>query len=201
MAGICSLIERDLKKVVAMSTLRQLGMIMYILSLGVWIMSFVHMVVHAFFKSMLFLSTGSLMRQITGSQDSRFYGGSLINFVSFLFFVVRCSCLSGFPFFLGFYSKDLIISSCSLKEGFFFYFIFLFGCMITVMYRIRLIFVSYLQMFKYSVYGISTEYRNFFFTCNFSFFEVSVFRGCVILIFFVWNIIFFCLILIFLWEF
>ena len=189
-AGICSLVERDLKKVVAMSTLRQLGIIMYILSLGVWVISFVHIIVHAFFKSMLFLSTGSLMRQVTGSQDSRVYGGFMMNFVSFIFFVVRCFCLSGFPFFLGFYSKDLIISSCSLREGLFFYFMFLVGCAITVMYRIRLIFVSYFQIFKYSVYRSSVEVLNFFLPVSFLFLK-CLFLGGGLYWFFLFETVFF----------
>jgi len=102
LAGICAVIESDFKKIVAISTLRQLGMIMFILSVGAWMLSFLHIIIHAFFKSILFLRTGSLMGQISGTQDSRFYGRSLKNYGSFLYFVVRSLCLCGFPFFFRF---------------------------------------------------------------------------------------------------
>ena len=140
LAGVCAVLERDFKKIVAMSTLSQLGIIIFILSVGgMNFYLFLHIIIHAFFKSMLFLRTGSLIGQITGTQDSRFYGSTLRNYGSFLFFIVRSLCLSGFPFFLGFYSKDFIISSSSFGEGFMFYIVFLVGCIFTVMYRTRLI--------------------------------------------------------------
>jgi len=97
------------------------------------------MMVHAFFKSMLFLRTGSIMGQKIGSQDSRLYGGGGYFFTSFLFFLCSCLCLAGFPFLLGFYSKDFIISSSSFLEGLVIYYLFLGGCLFTVIYSFRLI--------------------------------------------------------------
>jgi len=126
LAGVCAVLEKDFKKIVAISTLSQLGIIMFILSVGGWILSFLHIIIHAFFKRMLFLRTGSLIRQIVGGQDSRFYGRSILNYGSFIYFRVRRLCLAGFPFFLGFYSKDFIISSSSVIEGFIFFFLFFF---------------------------------------------------------------------------
>lgn len=120
-------------------------------------LSFLHIIIHAFFKSILFLRTGSLMGQISGTQDSRFYGRSLKNYGSFLYFVVRSLCLCGFPFFLGFYSKDFIISRRSLFRGSFIYFIFLLGCFFTVMYRIRLVYKSFKVIPKYNSFGYSVE--------------------------------------------
>jgi len=110
LAGFCACLEKDFKKVIAMSTLRQLGIILFILSVGSWLLSFLHIVIHAFFKSTLFLSSGILISQNRGGQDSRFYGGFFVDGGSFSYFFVRCLSLAGFPFVIGFYSKDLIIS-------------------------------------------------------------------------------------------
>src|ERR1700759_3084098 len=109
LAGFGACLEKDFKKIVAMSTLRQLGLMLFTLSVGVWVLAFLHMIIHAFFKSILFLRTGSLMRVLGGGQDSRFFGGSGFSFFSFLYFLVRGLCLIGFPFYIGFYSKDYII--------------------------------------------------------------------------------------------
>jgi len=75
LAGMCACMEKDFKKIIAMSTLSQLGIMVYILSLGLWSLSFLHIIIHAFFKSILFLSSGSLISHNGGGQDSRFYGG------------------------------------------------------------------------------------------------------------------------------
>jgi len=124
LGGMCAWLEMDFKKIVAMSTLRQLGIMMFILSAGSWILSFIHIIIHAFFKRMLFLSTGSLIGQMGGSQDSRFYGRDIFNYISYIYFLVSCFCLSGFPFLIGFYSKDAIISNSSFYNGTFFLFSF-----------------------------------------------------------------------------
>ena len=142
-AGACANLEKDFKKVVALSTLRQLGMMLFILSVGVWVLAFLHMIIHAFFKRMLFLGTGSLISHIGGGQDSRFYGGAFFSFSSGLFFLTSCICLAGFPFCIGFYSKDLIILGGSVGLGALFYFTFLGGCGFTVLYRIRLFTLGY----------------------------------------------------------
>ncbi len=63
LAGLCACLEKDFKKVIAMSTLSQLGMILFVLFIGSWLLSFLHIVVHAFFKRTLFLSRGILISQ------------------------------------------------------------------------------------------------------------------------------------------
>jgi NADH-ubiquinone oxidoreductase chain 5 len=171
LAGLCALVETDLKKVVAISTLSQLGIIIFILSRGAWVLSFLHIIIHAFFKSILFLRTGSLMGQMGGLQDSRFYGSSSFSFGSFIFFLVSCFCLGGFPFFLGFYSKDFIISSFSFMEGSFFYIVFLFGCFLTVSYRFRLVLRAYFYFYKYESYFFFFERFEFFLFVFFLFFK------------------------------
>lgn len=167
--GVRALFEEDLKKVVAMSTLSQLGMMMYVLSVGVWVLSFMHMVIHAFFKSMLFLRTGVLMRNYRGGQDSRFFGGDLFSFLSFLFFFVRILCLVGFPFFIGFYSKDFIILGRSLSMGIFFYLFFVVGCFLRVCYGFRLLKISFGGSAVYGGLGFFRESWRFCLPVSFLF--------------------------------
>lgn len=204
-AGAVASLEKDFKKIVAMSTLSQLGIIIFILSVGGWFLSFIHMVIHAFFKRMLFLRTGSLMGQSMGFQDSRFYGSYRFSYFSFLFFLVRRICLSGFPFFVGFYSKDFIISFFSLLGGLMVFYFFVLGCIFTVLYRFRLIYEGYLFMIKYTNFVSYRENTKFFlpvlalflkcwllggifywlFLCKFSFyfFVFDLFMGIFLMIF------------------
>src|SRR5260221_328494 len=106
MAGLMAYFEKDLKKLVAMSTLSQLGIIMFICSLGEFSICYFHIVSHALFKSLLFLSCGGLIILIGGDQDIRFIGGfSFLLKMSFLFVIVSSFNLIGFPFLSGFFSK------------------------------------------------------------------------------------------------
>ena len=139
LGGITACFEKDFKKVIAISTLSQLGMMLFVLSIGIWVLSYLHMLIHAFFKSILFLRAGSLISHNFGGQDSRFYGGYFFGGVGYVYFLIRCLSLSGFPFVIGFYSKDTIISSLSLGRGFVFLCCFFFGCFLTVCYRVRLV--------------------------------------------------------------
>jgi NADH-ubiquinone oxidoreductase chain 5 len=170
LAGLFAITEIDFKKVVAMSTLRQLGMMLFILSVGGTLLSFLHIIIHAFFKRILFLRTGSIMMQISGRQDSRLYG-RVSSFTSFMYFSVSCFCLAGFPFFIGFYSKELIISSISLNTGIFIYYVFVSSCLFTIMYSLRIFFIGYSMNFKYSSYYFMAESIFFTFTVFFIFFN------------------------------
>jgi len=175
LAGLVGNVESDFKKVVAISTLRQLGIIIFVLSFGIIILCFIHIIIHAFFKSILFLRTGSIMMQISGSQDSRIYGRFFFSYSSLIYFFVRCFCLGGFPFFVGFYSKDLIITSVSLGIGVFIYYIFIIGCILTLFYRLRIFLRVYFNLFK------NINYNSF---CESLYFRLSVFLnfiGCWIL--------------------
>lgn len=177
LAGGCANFEKDFKKVVAMSTLRQLGLILFVICVGSWILSFIHIVIHAFFKSMLFLATGSLIGQVAGGQDSRFYGSTIISYYSFVYFLVSCFCLRGFPFFIGFYSKDFIIVKTSFIRGFSLYYLFLVGCIFTVMYRIRLVVFRFTSLFKCFNYVSFLESFFFFVPVRFLFFKCWLVRG------------------------
>lgn len=191
-AGVCANIERDFKKVVAISTLSQLGMMLFILSVGVWVLSFLHMVIHAFFKRMLFLRTGSLMSHLGGNQDSRFYGRGAVSWSSFLFFFSSCVCLAGFPFYIGFYSKDFIILRSSFFLGIFFYFLFLIGCLFTIFYSFRLILMGYCSWYKGYSFSFYEERRNFLFPVTFLFFKSWLLGGVFYWCFLRGRNVFFC---------
>ncbi len=142
-AGLGACLENDIKKVVAMSTLRQLSFIILCISLEKWKLSFMHISFHAFFKSMLFLSTGFMMLSFTGTQDSRFFSGNLFYRACSIYMLISCMCLSGIPFLLGFYSKDTILVRAPREMGTFMVIILWLRCVLTISYRVK--------FFKFSV--------------------------------------------------
>jgi len=140
--GFTANLELDFKKVIAISTLSQLGFIIFTLSLGYWSLAFFHVLFHAFFKSSLFLSTGSLIHEIYRIQDSRLYGGSQSSFLAKLYFISCCFSLMGFPFTLGFYSKDRILRRLSNNHPNLTVWVFTLACGLTVAYCLRIIYIS-----------------------------------------------------------
>jgi len=184
LSGICANFEKDFKKIVAMSTLRQLGFMLFVISIGCWVFSFIHIIIHAFFKSILFLRTGSLIRSLGGNQDSRFYGNISFSYYSFLYFIVRCFCLIGFPFFIGFYSKDFIINRINFYSGFLTFYTFLVACLFTIIYRLRLIVIGYFFMRKFFSYFLFSENWFFFIPVTFFVFKVLGYRRFFLLIIF-----------------
>nr|YP_010287128.1 NADH dehydrogenase subunit 5 [Ixodes granulatus]UKT61194.1 NADH dehydrogenase subunit 5 [Ixodes granulatus] len=110
MAGVGANLEMDFKKIIAFSTLSQLGMIMLILSIGKVELAFFHLLMHALFKSMLFLCAGLIIHSFFGIQDIRFLG-SFFNLNPVISGCMGLASLSlfGFPFVGGFYSKDLVL--------------------------------------------------------------------------------------------
>lgn len=119
-AGFAANLENDLKKVIALSTLRQLGVILFRLSLGMVYLTIFHLLTHALFKALLFLCAGIIIHNRGGVQDLRHLGG-LYSQVPFTVtcLVVANLALCGIPFLRGFYSKDLILEHAlrSLMTG------------------------------------------------------------------------------------
>merc|ERR1719445_1342641 len=99
MAGITAMIEIDIKKVIALSTLRQLGVIIIILGIGNPILSFFHLISHAFFKAMLFMCAGIIIHNIKDYQDIRKMGIGATNLrLAGSVIIIANLSLSGFPF-------------------------------------------------------------------------------------------------------
>ena len=109
-AATVGVVQNDLKKVVAYSTCSQLGYMVMICGLSNYSVSLFHLMNHAFFKALLFLSAGSVIHAVSDEQDMRKMGG-LINSLPLTYVMVLIGSLSlmGFPYLTGFYSKDLIL--------------------------------------------------------------------------------------------
>ena len=113
-SGLVANFEHDLKKVIALSTLSQLGLMIFSISLGLYDLAFFHLIMHALFKAILFLSAGAIIHVVGRSQDIRICG-NLLRRTPFLTSCINYAnlSLSGIPFLAGFYSKDLIIELAS----------------------------------------------------------------------------------------
>nr|YP_010442992.1 NADH dehydrogenase subunit 5 [Alloxiphidiopsis emarginata]UTD48942.1 NADH dehydrogenase subunit 5 [Alloxiphidiopsis emarginata] len=144
MAGLGANFEFDLKKIIALSTLSQLGLMMSILSMGFPSLAFFHLLTHALFKALLFMCAGSVIHNMKNSQDIRFMGGLCVQMpLTVICFNVSNLALCGMPFLAGFYSKDLILEIVSLSylNGFSF-FLYFFSTGLTVCYSLRLVYYS-----------------------------------------------------------
>ena len=139
LGGWAATFENDLKKIIALSTLSQLGVIIFRLGLGLPNLALFHLYTHALFKALLFLTAGQMLMARYGSQDIRLLGriGVRIPF-TVVIFNVRCLCLIGAPFLRAFYSKHLILEltvASSLNSLSFV--IIMFATMFTAKYVIR----------------------------------------------------------------
>nr|YP_010516619.1 NADH dehydrogenase subunit 5 [Spinibdella lignicola]UXN44120.1 NADH dehydrogenase subunit 5 [Spinibdella lignicola] len=143
-SGLSALMEMDMKKVVAMSTLSQLGLMTSMLFLGEVDLSYIHMINHAFFKALLFLSCGVMIIYGWGGQDSRHLMYSFLGYLVVLlcFFCSNVS-LMGFSFTSGFYSKDLMLEVLCGDYNIFVLLMVYVGCLMTLMYGLRLIMLGF----------------------------------------------------------
>nr|QXG82640.1 NADH dehydrogenase subunit 5 [Rhagonycha fulva] len=148
MAGLGANFEYDLKKIVALSTLSQLGLMISVLSLGDYILAYYHLLMHALFKALLFMCMGMIIHNLGGCQDIRFMGGLSTQMpLTCLFLNISNLSLCGLPFLTGFYSKDLILEFMSMTYlNVFVYFVFYFSIGLTVSYSYRL--TKYVLMSK-----------------------------------------------------
>lgn len=145
MSGVGANFEMDLKKIIALSTLSQLGVIIIILSLGIYELAYFHLITHALFKSLLFLCAGVFIHAIGDIQDIRIVSGvGKLLPITRVFFVGCSLSLCGFPFLAGFYSKDLIIETYFINFINYFILLILFWrTIITASYSIRLVYFIY----------------------------------------------------------
>ena len=159
MAGMTAMIEIDIKKIIALSTLRQLGVIIIILGLGNPILSFFHLISHAFFKAMLFICAGIIIHNIKDYQDIRKIGFRYFNLhFSISIIIIANISLCGLPFLRGFYSKDFIIEIILIKgKNMYFFFLIIFGTILTVIYSCRLNFLVSINFLKLESYYFIRE--------------------------------------------
>jgi NADH-ubiquinone oxidoreductase chain 5 len=143
-AGLGANFEFDLKKIIALSTLSQLGLIMRILSIGFYKLAFFHLLTHALFKALLFICAGAIIHNIKNRQDIRTIGG-LVNQIPLTAACLNLAnlALCGMPFLAGFYSKDLILEIVILSNiNIFRFFLYFFSTGLTVCYSFRLVYYT-----------------------------------------------------------
>nr|NP_008442.1 NADH dehydrogenase subunit 5 [Pelomedusa subrufa]O79678.1 RecName: Full=NADH-ubiquinone oxidoreductase chain 5; AltName: Full=NADH dehydrogenase subunit 5 [Pelomedusa subrufa]AAD05058.1 NADH dehydrogenase subunit 5 [Pelomedusa subrufa] len=116
-ASFKALLQNDLKKIIAFSTLSQLGFMMATVGLNHPNLAFMHLCMHAFFKAMMFLCAGSISHALFGEQDIRKMSGMIkVTPITASCFTLSTLALAGFPFLTGFFSKDLIIETILLSK-------------------------------------------------------------------------------------
>nr|AVM80871.1 NADH dehydrogenase subunit 5 [Ectropis obliqua] len=158
MAGISANYEFDLKKIIALSTLSQLGLMMSILSMGMPLLAFFHLLTHAMFKALLFMCAGVVIHMMNDMQDIRFMGGiSLYIPMTCLCMNISNMALCGIPFLAGFYSKDLILEMVSFSNfNFLIFLLYYISTGLTMFYTIRL--TMYLMINDYNLLSVYNLY-------------------------------------------
>jgi NADH-quinone oxidoreductase subunit L len=143
MAAIIGLKQTDIKKVLAYSTVSQLGYMFIALGLGAYSAAVFHVTTHAFFKALLFLGAGSVIHSMGGEQDIRKMGGLRKKMpITYFTFLVATLSISGIPPFSGFFSKDLILSR-AYEQNIVIYLLALGGALITCFYMFRLLYLVF----------------------------------------------------------
>ncbi|YP_010449132.1 NADH dehydrogenase subunit 5 (mitochondrion) [Pectinophora gossypiella] len=160
MAGISANYEFDLKKIIALSTLSQLGLMMSILSMGFPDLAFFHLLTHAMFKALLFMCAGVIIHMMNDMQDIRFMGGvSFYIPLTSLCMNISNLALCGIPFLAGFYSKDMILEMVSLSNLNLLVFILYYSSTgLTMFYTMRLLMYLMINDFNLvSIYNLYDE--------------------------------------------
>src|SRR5436190_288049 len=144
LAGLIALVQVDIKRVIAYSTMSQIGYMFLGVGIGAYASGMFHLMTHAFFKALLFLAAGVVIHALAGEQDIRRMGGlrKLMPW-TYAFFLVGALSLAGIPPFSGFFSKDPIIAATLERGGAFGYVLFalaLVGTLLTGIYTFRMVF-------------------------------------------------------------
>src|SRR3954451_9373221 len=148
-SSLIGLFQQDIKKVIAYSTMSQLGMMVIAVGLSCYNIALFHLINHAFYKGLLFLGAGAVIHAVADNQDFRRYGG-LRPFLPLTYSVMLIASLSlaAFPFMTGFYSKDLILESAYGQYYFsstVVYFIATIGAMFTTLYSVKVLYLTFLN--------------------------------------------------------
>jgi NADH-ubiquinone oxidoreductase chain 5 len=155
LGAACGLLENDIKKIIAFSTTSQLGYMIVACGISQYSLSLFHLINHAFFKALLFLSAGAILHALFDEQDMRKYG-SLIFYLPFTYisFIIGSFSLMAFPFLTGFYSKDFILEILLIPNNFthtIAYFLTLIAAFLTSIYSIRLLILTFLSKPHFSL--------------------------------------------------
>jgi NADH-quinone oxidoreductase subunit L len=147
-AASIALAQNDIKKVLAYSTVSQLGYMFLGLGVGAFSSSVFHVMTHAFFKALLFLGAGSVIHGLSGEQDIRKMGGLRKQMpITAITFLLATLAISGIPPFSGFFSKDEILAHAYAYNKYF-WMLGLIGSMMTAFYMFRLYFLVFMGDFR-----------------------------------------------------
>lgn len=145
--GFVAIVQHDIKRVIAYSTISQLGYMAVALGISAYNAAIFHLITHAFFKALLFLAAGSVIIALHHEQDMRKMGGlSMYLPITYLTFIIGALALSAIPPFSGFYSKDIIIEAAHLSHipgAHYAYYCVLLGALITPIYIFRAVFLTF----------------------------------------------------------
>lgn len=148
MAALIGLKQNDIKKVLAYSTVSQLGFMVVALGVGAYATALFHVVTHAFFKALLFLCAGSVIHAMGGEQDIRKMGALKKAMpITHLTFLIGTLAIAGVPPFAGFFSKDEILANAWSHSPFIFAMLAI-GSVITAVYMFRLYFLTFHGEFR-----------------------------------------------------
>jgi NADH-quinone oxidoreductase subunit L len=146
MAGLIALVQTDIKRVIAYSTMSQIGYMFLGAGLGAYANGMFHLMTHAFFKALLFLAAGVVIHALAGEQDMRNMGGlKRLMPATYWFFVVGALALVGIPPFSGFFSKDSLLAA-SLDAGWLGWLLWsagIVGTLLTGLYTFRMLFLVF----------------------------------------------------------
>ena len=142
-AAIIAIFQNDIKKVLAYSTVSQLGYMFLALGVGAFTGAVFHLITHAFFKALLFLGAGSVIHALHGEQDIRNMGGlkSKLKY-TFAVFLIATLAIAGIPPFSGFFSKDEILAHV-FDKNIFLWILATVGALITTFYMFRLLYLTF----------------------------------------------------------
>ncbi|HVG15207.1 MAG TPA: NADH-quinone oxidoreductase subunit L [Chitinophagaceae bacterium] len=148
LAATIAVKQNDIKKVLAYSTVSQLGYMFLALGSGAYVAAVFHVMTHAFFKALLFLGSGSVIHAMSGQQDIRFMGGLKGKLkITYITFLIGCLAIAGIPPFSGFFSKDAILLS-AFEHNKILYVVGLITAALTAFYMFRLLFITFFGGFR-----------------------------------------------------
>jgi NADH-quinone oxidoreductase subunit L len=147
-AATIAIRQNDIKKVLAYSTVSQLGYMFLALGSGAYVAAVFHVMTHAFFKALLFLGSGSVIHAMSGQQDIRFMGGLKNKLpITYWTFLIGCLAIAGIVPFSGFFSKDSILLA-AFEHNKILYIIGLLTAGLTAFYMFRLLFITFFGGFR-----------------------------------------------------
>jgi NADH-ubiquinone oxidoreductase chain 5 len=159
-SSLIGFFQQDIKKIIAYSTMSQLGMMVLAIGLSSYNIALFHLINHAFYKALLFLGAGSIIHAVYDNQDLRKYGGLKLYLpLSYTIILIASLSLIALPFMSGFYSKDFILESAYGQFHFssiVVYFLAIIGASFTTLYSIKILYLAFIT----NPNGILVDYKN-----------------------------------------